>query len=108
MKFSIIATAIVAIQPALASTDTPRDATWNLDCDRVLWDGKGNELDFYRNKFREICTYAAGCANSRLDNTELWPTDQVMFGVCTGCPRPREMAWLDPRVPHCMLTVVQS
>ncbi|KAG5986677.1 hypothetical protein E4U54_005300 [Claviceps lovelessii] len=79
MKFSIIATAIVAIQPALASTDTPRDATWNLDCDRVLWDGKGNELDFYRNKFREICTYAAGCANSRLDNTELWPTDQVMF-----------------------------
>ncbi|KAG6016492.1 hypothetical protein E4U54_001311 [Claviceps lovelessii] len=90
----------MAVVPATAQIIIipPGNAVFNIQCDRVLWDGKGNEVAFYRNKLRDLCKAYAACDGSNLGNVQ----DKVVSGVCTQCPK--DVNTQGTVIPHCHMS----
>ncbi|KAG5995677.1 hypothetical protein E4U43_002990 [Claviceps pusilla] len=74
------------------------NAVFNIQCDRVLWDGKGNEVAFYRDELQYLCKAYASCNGSNLGDVR----DKVVSGVCTQCPK--DLNTEGTAIPHCHMS----
>lgn len=81
MKASTFAAIIMAIVPALA------DSPFHMLCPRSLWNGAGDEQQFYRTLYRNFCQSEQYNCRDLMDG----PTgfnfgENWVEGICVGCP----------------------
>lgn len=87
MKFSTIASIIMAVVPSLAQ-QTPHGASVDISCPRSVLSDRGTSLEFYRTLLAEACNEVASCDGpATISNKVLPPADGNILGVCTNCPK---------------------
>lgn len=80
MKFLTIASLIMAVVPAIA-----QHLDISIYCPRTLWDGKGDEVAFYRRTLIDRCRDGGSCQGASVADPKLWPAGRVI-GSCLRCP----------------------